>query len=85
MEYCIAGDDGSAGIWNRPFDVDLDGDGRLDAIGLDLDGDGLRAGVGRADLDPQGAPRATGRSVDLAGWSPTRLCLIDLNEVCLVA
>lgn len=36
MEYCIAGDDGSAGIWNRPFDVDLDGDGRLDAIGLDL-------------------------------------------------
>nr|BAA03283.1 AT9S [Mycobacterium tuberculosis] len=42
VEYCIAGDDGSAGIWNRPFDVNLDGDGRLDAIGLDLDGDGLR-------------------------------------------
>lgn len=54
MEYCIAGDDGSAGIWNRPFDVDLDGVehtggplvdfdgfGGLDDRLLDTDGDGL--------------------------------------------
>lgn len=55
MEYCIAGDDGSAGIWNRPFDVDLDGDGRLDAIGLDLDGDGLRDDA-LADFDGDDVP-----------------------------
>ncbi|MGO9226980.1 MAG: pullulanase, partial [Mycobacterium sp.] len=42
MEYCISGDDGTAAIWNHPPDLDLDGDGRFDAIGLDLDGDGMR-------------------------------------------
>lgn len=41
MEYCLGGDDGTAAIWNRAPDLDLDGDGQLDAIGLDLDGDGL--------------------------------------------
>jgi len=52
MEYCI-GDDGTASIWNRPFDLDLDGDGRLDAIGLDVDGDG-RPDDALADFDGDG-------------------------------
>ena len=53
MEYCIGGADGTASIWNRPFDLDLDGDGRLDAIGLDVDGDG-RHDDALADLDGDG-------------------------------
>ena len=53
VEYCIGGDDGTASIWNRPFDLDLDGDGHLDAIGLDIDGDGMRDD-GLADFDGDG-------------------------------
>ncbi|OBA81826.1 pullulanase [Mycobacterium sp. 1164966.3] len=53
MEYCIGGADGTASIWNRPFDLDLNGDGRLDAIGLDVDGDG-RHDDALADLDGDG-------------------------------
>ena len=53
MDYCLAGDDGTAGIWHRPFDLDLDGDGRLDAIGLDFDGDGLHDDA-LADFDGDG-------------------------------
>lgn len=52
MDYCL-GDDGAASIWTRPPDLDLDGDGRFDAIGLDLDGDGLRDDA-LADLDGDG-------------------------------
>lgn len=70
MEYCAAGDDGTAAIWNRPLDLDLDGDGRLDAIGLDLDGDGMHddaladvdgdgmADHGVLDLDNDGTPES---------------------------
>lgn len=32
MEYCIAGDDGSAGIWNRPFDVEYGVVGNVVAV-----------------------------------------------------
>lgn len=53
MEYCLGDSDGSATIWQRGPDLDLDGDGRLDAIGLDLDGDGL-ADDALADLDGDG-------------------------------
>lgn len=53
MDYCLAGDDGTASIWTRPLDLDLDGDGNLDAIGLDLDGDGMRDDA-LADLDGDG-------------------------------
>jgi hypothetical protein len=53
MEYCLGGDDGTATIWQRGPDLDLDGDGRLDAVGLDIDGDGL-ADDALADFDGDG-------------------------------
>ncbi|MGD1111875.1 MAG: hypothetical protein ABR885_16700, partial [Mycobacterium sp.] len=31
MDYCLAGDDGTAVIWNGQPDLDLNGDGRLSA------------------------------------------------------
>lgn len=52
MEYCLGGDDG-VDIWSRPPDLDVDGDGQLDAISLDLDGDGIRDDA-LADLDGDG-------------------------------
>jgi hypothetical protein len=53
MEYCLSGDDGAATMWDRGPDLDLDGDGRLDAVGLDFDHDGL-ADDALADLDGDG-------------------------------
>jgi hypothetical protein len=52
MEYCL-GADGGATIWDRGPDLDLDGDGRLDAVSLDFDGDGL-ADDALADFDGDG-------------------------------
>jgi hypothetical protein len=53
VDYCLAGDDGTAAMWNGQPNLDLDGDGRLDAISLDFDGDGLRDDA-LADLDGDG-------------------------------
>lgn len=53
MEYCLGSDDGAARMWEGQPDLDLDGDGRLDAIGLDFDGDGMRDDA-LADLDGDG-------------------------------
>jgi hypothetical protein len=53
MEYCLSAGDGAATMWDRGLDLDLDGDGRLDAVGLDFDGDGL-ADDALADLDGDG-------------------------------
>ncbi|HEU4360408.1 MAG TPA: pullulanase [Mycobacterium sp.] len=53
MDYCLGDGDGTATIWSGPPDLDLDGDGRLDALGLDFDGDGLRDDA-LADLDGDG-------------------------------
>jgi hypothetical protein len=53
MEYCLSADDGAATMWDRGPDLDLDGDGRLDAVGLDFDHDGL-ADDALADLDGDG-------------------------------
>ena len=53
MDYCLAGDDGAAAMWNGQPDLDLDGDGRLDAISLDFDGDGMRDDA-LADVDGDG-------------------------------
>jgi hypothetical protein len=52
MDYCL-GDQGAATMWSGPPDVDLDGDGTPEAIGLDFDGDGLRDDA-LADLDGDG-------------------------------
>jgi hypothetical protein len=58
MEYCLGDGDGSATMWTAEPNVDLDGDGRLDAVGLDFDGDG-RIDDAMADLDDdQTAERA---------------------------
>jgi hypothetical protein len=53
MEYCVGDGDGTATIWERGPDLDLDGDGRLDAVRLDFDGDGL-ADDALADFDGDG-------------------------------
>ncbi len=53
MEYCLAGDDGTAAMWNGRPDLDLNSDGRLDAIGLDFDGDGMHDDA-LADFDGDG-------------------------------
>ena len=53
MEYCLSAGDGAATMWDRGPDLDLDGDGRLDAVGLDFDGDGLTDDA-LADLDGDG-------------------------------
>src|SRR5215218_8624092 len=50
MEYCLGDGDGSAAIWTAAPDIDLDGDGAFDAVGLDFDGDGLLDDA-MADLD----------------------------------
>ena len=53
MDYCLGDADGSATMWTAPPDTDLDGNGTLDAVGLDFDGDGLLDDA-MADLDTDG-------------------------------
>ena len=53
MDYCLGDADGSATMWTADPNVDVDGDGRLDAVGLDFDGDGLLDDA-MADLDGDG-------------------------------
>ena len=53
MEYCLASGDAAATMWSDQPDLDVDGDGRLDAISLDFDGDGMRDDA-LADLDGDG-------------------------------
>jgi hypothetical protein len=53
MEYCLGDADGSATMWTADPDTDVDGDGSLDAVGLDFDGDGLLDDA-MADLDGDG-------------------------------
>ena len=53
MEYCLSAGDGAATMWDRAPDLDLNGDGQLDAVSLDFDGDGL-ADDALADLDGDG-------------------------------
>lgn len=53
MEYCLGADDGAATMYHGHPDLDLDGDGRLEAVSLDFDGDGLRDDA-LADFDGDG-------------------------------
>src|SRR6185312_4538527 len=50
MDYCLGDADGSATMWTADPETDLDGDGSLDAVGLDFDGDGLLDDA-MADMD----------------------------------
>ena len=61
----MAGDDGAA-IWHSQPDLDLDGDGRFDALGLDLDGDGLHDDA-LADFDGDGIADHALRDLDNDG------------------
>ena len=53
MEYCLGDADGSASLWTADPNTDVDGDGSLDAVGLDFDGDGLLDDA-MADVDGDG-------------------------------
>jgi len=53
MEYCLGDADGSATMWTADPNTDVDGDGSLDAVGLDFDGDGLLDDA-MADVDSDG-------------------------------
>jgi hypothetical protein len=53
MDYCMATDAGAAAIWHGQPTLDLDGDGRFDAVGLDFDGDGIKDDA-LADFDGDG-------------------------------
>ncbi|CRZ17241.1 pullulanase [Mycolicibacterium neworleansense] len=53
MDYCLGDPDGTATIFSGVPDVDVDGDGSPDGIGLDFDGDGRIDDV-MADFDGDG-------------------------------
>ncbi len=53
MDYCLGDPDGTATIFTGTPDVDVDGDGSLDGIGLDVDHDGRIDDV-MADFDGDG-------------------------------
>jgi hypothetical protein len=63
MDYCLGDGDGSANMWTAEPNVDVDGDGRLDAVGLDFDGDGLLDDA-MADLDGDGLADHAALDVD---------------------
>lgn len=83
MEYCLGDADGSATVWTAGADTDFDGDGVLDAVGLDVDDDGLTDDVmvdldddGTADhavldLDGDGSPEAYVTDDGTGTWSVT--------------
>jgi hypothetical protein len=66
MEYCLGDADGSATIWTADPNTDVDGDGSLDAVGLDFDGDGLLDDA-MADIDGDGVADHTVLDVDNDG------------------
>ena len=53
MDYCLSDGDGSATMWTAAPDVDVDGNGGVDGVGLDFDGDGL-VDDAMADFDADG-------------------------------
>lgn len=81
MDYCFGTGDGSVTAWDEPPNVDMDGDGVLDAVRLDFDGDGLfddvmwdSDGDGSADhavldLDNDGVPEAYFTDNGLGTWA----------------
>lgn len=81
MDYCLDAGDGTASIWTREQDFDLDADGLLDGVRLDIDGDGLfddvladtdgdgMAEVAALDLDGDGVPEARYTDDGSGNWA----------------
>lgn len=63
MDYCLGEPDGTATIVTGVPDVDVDGDGSPDGIGLDFDGDGRVDDV-MADFDGDGIAERAVLDVD---------------------
>jgi hypothetical protein len=63
VDYCLGDGDGSATMWSAEPTVDVDGDGVLDAVGLDFDGDG-RSDDAMADLDGDGVAEHAALDLD---------------------
>jgi hypothetical protein len=72
VDYCQAGDNSAGAIFHGQPNLDLDGDGRLDAVGLDLDGDGINDDA-LADFDGDGM-------ADHAGLLGRRIMVVDDDE-----
>ena len=83
MDYCLDVGDGTASLWAGAPDIDLDGDGSLDAVRIDLDGDGIfddvlsdadddgLAGHAALDLDDDGRPGTAVTDDGSGNWALT--------------
>ncbi|MGO3325624.1 hypothetical protein [Gordonia sp. (in: high G+C Gram-positive bacteria)] len=63
IEYVFGAGDGSTSTWLSAADLDLDGDGVMDAVSLDFDGDGI-ADDAMADTDADGVADRSALDLD---------------------
>lgn len=80
IEYLFGTGDGALTHWSSQADLDLNGDGTLDAVSLDFDGDGIVddamwdsngdgiADLAALDLDDDGTAESTFRDGGRGAW-----------------